>query len=164
MGTLTYDEVGATSPAELLWHPPSGWRHHEETMLVGRGDEVWDEAASGLMSWGVKTRSGFRVVPTGVLLGAEPDLVAHVGPLRIREPVRVVTVVDEPDRQGFAYGTLRGHPVSGEEAFIVHRDAQGEVWLTMRSITRAASGPWRIAFLVLLLAQRRYWRRYRRAL
>ena len=28
-------------------------------------------------------------------------------------------VIDEPDRRGFAYGTLRGHPESGEVLFTV---------------------------------------------
>jgi uncharacterized protein (UPF0548 family) len=36
--------------------------------------------------------------------------------------VRVVAVADEPDRCGFAYGTLPGHAVCGEEAFVVARD------------------------------------------
>jgi uncharacterized protein (UPF0548 family) len=31
-----------------------------------------------------------------------------------KAPVRVVYVVDEPTRRGFAYGTLPGHPESGE--------------------------------------------------
>jgi uncharacterized protein (UPF0548 family) len=34
---------------------------------------------------------------------------------------RVVSVFDEPDRRGFAYGTLPGHPEQGEEAFAVAR-------------------------------------------
>jgi uncharacterized protein (UPF0548 family) len=160
---LTYDEVGATRPAAEDWDPPAGWRHHEQTVLVGRGEDVWDRAAANLMSWGVKTRSGFSVVPAEVLLGAEPELVARIGPLRIREPVRVVAVVDQPDRRGFAYGTLPGHPVSGEEAFVLHRDSDGRVWFTLRSITRPAPGRWRLVFPVLLLAQRVYRRRYRRA-
>jgi uncharacterized protein (UPF0548 family) len=34
---------------------------------------------------------------------------------------RIVAVVDEPDRSGFAYGTLSVHPEQGEEAFVVSR-------------------------------------------
>ncbi|MEH3078354.1 MAG: DUF1990 family protein [Quadrisphaera sp.] len=83
----------------------------------------------------------------------------------MREPVRVVAVVDTDDRRGFAYGTLRGHPVSGEEAFVVHRDPEGRVHLTLRSLTRPApSGPWRLVFPALLVAQRVYRRRYQQAL
>jgi uncharacterized protein (UPF0548 family) len=54
--------------------------------------------------------------------------------------------------------------VSGEEAFIVHRAADDEVRLTLRSLTRASRGGWRWAFPVLLVAQRYYRRRYLRAL
>ena len=32
---------------------------------------------------------------------------------------RVVAIVDEPDRFGFAYGTLPVHPEQGEESFLV---------------------------------------------
>ena len=79
--------------------------------------------------------------------------------------MRVVAVVDETDRRGFAYGTRHGHPVSGEEAFIVHRSASNTVHFTLRSLTRPApNGPWRPAFPILLLAQRVVRRRYLRAL
>jgi uncharacterized protein (UPF0548 family) len=84
--------------------------------------------------------------------------------MRIREPIRIVAVVEQPDRVGFAYGTRPGHPVTGEEAFVVHRDAVGTVSLTLRSLTRAPRGPWRLLFPVALVAQRFYRRRYLRAL
>ena len=162
---LGYPFPGATRPADARWDPDApGSRVHEETVLVGRGDDAWT-AADALMRWAVKTRSGFAVHPPGpVTTGADLVLVAAVGPLRVREPIRVVAVVDTPDRKGFAYGTRPGHPVSGEEAFVVHRDAEGAVWLTLRSLTRPGTGIWRPLFPLLLVAQRVYRRRYRRAL
>ena len=33
-------------------------------------------------------------------------------------------VIDEPDIRGFAYGTLPGHPESGEERFAVRYDPE----------------------------------------
>ena len=121
------------------------------------------------MSWGVKTRSGFAVEPgpgatERVREGSRYWLVAAVGPFGVREPVRVVAVVDRPDRCGFAYGTLDGHPVSGEEAFVLHLTSDGAVWLTLRSLTRPSRGLWRAAFPAALVAQRWYRRRYLRAL
>ncbi|MFF4764469.1 DUF1990 family protein [Streptomyces sp. NPDC001292] len=66
---------------------------------------------------------------------------------------------------GFAYGTLPGHPVCGEEAFVVHRSPDGTVALTIRSLTRAAPhGPWRLLFPALLLTQQFFRRRYQRSL
>jgi uncharacterized protein (UPF0548 family) len=99
-----------------------------------------------------------------VVEGHDYTLVASFGPFRVREPVRVVAVVDLSDRYGFAYGTRPGHPVTGEEAFIVHRHRDGSVWFTLRSLTRPGLGRWRLAFPVTLLAQRWYRHRYTNAL
>ncbi|GAA0501514.1 hypothetical protein Ade02nite_93910 [Paractinoplanes deccanensis] len=164
MPGLTYDDVGATRPAEDPWlSRPAGYRSFERTVALGAAP--WETVSEAVMQWQVKRRSGFTVLPAArATEGAHYLLTAHIGPLRIREPVRVVAVVDRPDRRGFAYGTEHGHPVSGEEAFIAHRTPDGRVWLTLRSLTRPAQGAWGWAFPVLLLAQRAYRRRYLRAL
>lgn len=46
------------------------------------------------------------------------------GPMQVIAPCRIVYLLDEPDRFGFAYGTLPGHPELGEESFMV--DRQGD--------------------------------------
>jgi uncharacterized protein (UPF0548 family) len=97
-------------------------------------------------------------------VGADYLLRARIGPLTITEPVTVVALVDEPDRSGFAYGTRDGHPVRGEEAFVVHRAADGSVHLTLRSLTARPRGWWLPAYPFALIAQRVYRRRYLRAL
>lgn len=169
MPDFNYDAVGGTRPEEATWPAhPVGYRCFERTVCVGQGAERWETAAAAVLHWRVKTRSGFRVHPTDGAIEARRDadyeLTARFGPVTIREPVRVVAVVDQPARRGFSYGTLHGHPVSGEEAFIVSRSSDGRVWLTIRSLTRPSSGAWRWAFPVLLIAQRYYRRRYLRAL
>ncbi|RBY93806.1 DUF1990 domain-containing protein [Blastococcus sp. TF02-8] len=167
--SLTYGPAGTTRPGDGSWPPPADRRGYERTVELGRGDACWSTATEALMSWGVKTRSRFVVEAAAggepvVREGADYWLVASVGPLRIREPARVVAVVDRPDRRGYAYGTLEGHPVSGEEAFVLHRDGDGVVRLTLRSVTAAGRGSWRLAFPVVLVAQRWYRSRYVRAL
>ena len=134
----SYSAAGATCPAEETWlRRPTGFRAFERAVRIGHGDEHWRLATAAVVQWGVKTRSGFDVRPVSgtdlrVAEGRDFRLVARVGPLRVREPVRVVSVVELPDRRGFAYGTLPGHPVTGEEAFIVHREQDGSVWFTLR--------------------------------
>jgi uncharacterized protein (UPF0548 family) len=168
--TPNYGAVGATCPADELWTSrPPGYRSYEQTVRIGHGPADWSSAAAAVLEWGVKTRSGFTVRPAAgegprVKTGADYWLVAALGPFSVREPVRVVAVVDEPARSGFSYGTLDGHPVSGEEAFVVHRSPDGAVWLTLRSLTQASPGRWRVAFPALLIAQRWYRFRYLRAL
>jgi len=144
-------------------------------VYLGKGPYRWRFASTEVLRWGVKTRSGFTVVGDAgstsgagagepVVAGHRYWLVAHLGPLRIREPVQVVGVVDEPDRKGFAYGTLTGHPVSGEEAFLLERRTDGSVWLSVRSVTRPSTGLWRATYPVLQVAQGLYKRRYLRLL
>lgn len=172
VGRLTYALPGRTRPADAVWaigtrtHTRDGFRVLTTRIAIGTGEQCWAAASADVLAWAVKTRSGFTVDPVGpVVLGRRYRVRARLGPLRVTEPVEVVAVVSTADRVGFAYGTLTGHPVSGEEAFVVDRDADGRVWLTLRSLTRRAAGTgWGLAFPLLLLAQRVYRRRYARAL
>jgi len=99
-----------------------------------------------------------------VAVGNRYWIVARIGPLRVREPVEVVAVVDEADRKGFAYRTLAGHPIRGEEAFVVSRREDGSVWVTVRSLTQPATGWRRGLYPLARVAQVFYRRRYLRAL
>lgn len=163
---VTWSGRARTRPAEAVWREPSpGFRRWEKSIVLGTGSEVWESSTREVLRWGVKTRSGFSIRPAAtVTAGDRPVIMAHAFGLSIREPVEVVEVVELPDRVGFAYRTLPGHPVSGEEAFIVHRDG-GAVLLTIRSLTRPADAlPWKLLYPVLLMAQSVARRRYARAL
>lgn len=155
-----------TRPSDEAWtNVVPGYRRWERSTTLGRGDAVWAWASTEVLRWGVKTRSGFAVSPAEpVESGSRPLIIAHAFGVAAREPVEVVEVVERPDRVGFAYRTLPGHPVSGEEAFIVHRHGE-VVRLTIRSLTRASTDPrWRAAYPGLLVAQSVARRRYLRAL
>ncbi|WP_457963844.1 DUF1990 domain-containing protein [Arthrobacter sp. D1-29] len=155
-----------TSPDLHRWPPGNGtYRRSEVTAGIGYGEAVWQRVASEVLLWKVKTASGFAVDSTGpVSPGDRVIVTAGLFGLTVVEPVQVVAVVQKADRSGFSYRTLPGHPVHGEEAFIVHRHGD-EVRLTIRSLTRAASRhPWRGLFPLLLVAQRMVRRRYLRAL
>ena len=54
-------------------------------------------------------------------------------------PCRVVYVINEPDRVGFAYGTLPGHPECGEELFLLERDDAGRVTFTVSAFSKPAT-------------------------
>jgi uncharacterized protein (UPF0548 family) len=61
------------------------------------------------------------------------------GPIALRNPCRVVYVVNESDERGFAYGTLPGHPEAGEERFLLRRHEGGRIELTVSAFSRPAS-------------------------
>ena len=158
---FTYIEVGLT--AGVL--PPT-YRHLHRTTLIGTGPEVFAEAASRLLRWQLHLRAGLRVSPSSVT--AEPGTVMLLGlgagPIQITAPCRVVYVVNSPGRQGFAYGTLPGHPERGEQAFIIERHHDGAVSFTITAFSRPATRLARAAGPVGLAIQRHIIRRFLLAL
>ncbi|MFZ4809854.1 MAG: DUF1990 family protein [Ilumatobacteraceae bacterium] len=165
--SFTYLEVGATEVASTTWAgAPIEFRRYERTVAI---ETAWDDARLLMLQWAVKTRSGFTIDSNdgeAAAAGSSAWLSLSIGPVAVREPIRVVAVVDTPLRCGFSYGTLVGHPVSGEEAFVLHRLSDRDpVSLTIRSLTRPApNGFWRYAFPLLLVAQRAFRRRYLRSI
>lgn len=157
---MTMPEAGAWDPSD------PAYRRAEVSAVVGHGDDDWTRASRDLLRWAVKTRSGFLVdTDAPVQAGRHERIRVRLPGMTVVEPVEVVSVVEQPDRVGFAYRTLPGHPVDGEEAFILSRGADGSVALTVRSLTRRApQQPWRLLFPLLLVAQRVAKRRYLRAL
>lgn len=157
----TYGEVGATAG-----RLPPGYRHLRRTVRIGFGPEAFDTAVDALLGWQVQLRAGLRVASSSAR--AEPGAVVRlgwgVGPLRLAAPCRVVYAVDEPRRGGFAYGTLPGHPESGEESFIVERHDDETVTFTVTAFSRPATWPARAAGPVGAAVQHRITDRYLRAL
>lgn len=96
--------------------------------------------------------------------GMTAVLTFRAGLFRATAPVRVVYVVEEENRAGFAYGSLAGHPVSGEEAFLLDHRPDGSVILTVRRFSRPASRLARLGGPVVRWQQRRMMTQYLRAL
>lgn len=145
---------------------PRGYRHVHRTVDLGTGTGVFDDAARRLMSWGLHRGAGLRVEATSARakLGSSVVLRLRVGPLRIGAPCRVVLVVDEPRRKGFAYGTLPGHPERGEELFTVTLDEAERVVLHVTAFSRPARWWARVGGPVSRSIQHRVTDRYATAL
>jgi uncharacterized protein (UPF0548 family) len=132
---LTYSEVGQA--AGML---PPGYHYQRRSVLAGSCPRAFTAAADALFSWRVHLRAGLRVSSSSALVGQDAAVMLSLGPppLRIAAPCRLVYVVDEPDRRGLAFGTLPGHPESGEEAFLIQRRDNGEVIFTITAFSRPA--------------------------
>ena len=114
---LTYQEVGATAAAQL----PPGYHHLSVSAQIGTGDQRFEQAADAVMRWGMQRGAGLGVQASSEVVVASAVVVVKMLGL-LRAPCRVVYVIDEPDVRGFGYGTLPGHPESGEERFAIRRD------------------------------------------
>jgi uncharacterized protein (UPF0548 family) len=128
---------------------PSGLkRRHWTTPLAS--SNAFERAKEALRTWGMHRGAGLRVAADGPI--AVGTNVAFSAPLPIGfvdGTCRIVAVVDEPNRYGFAYGTLPVHPERGEEAFVVSRAEDGNVRLDIDGVSRPTQP---LARLILPLA------------
>ncbi|MGN6408592.1 MAG: DUF1990 family protein [Curtobacterium sp.] len=99
-----------------------------------------------------------------VTAGTSATLTMHAFGRTVQAPVRVVSIIDEADRKGFAYGTLEGHPLSGEESFVVERTPDGSVWLQVRQFSQPSSRKWQFVAPLLRRQQRVMAQKYLEAL
>jgi len=167
VSAVTYPDVGATLADDRL--PPVGYRATRRDVDLGVGREVFERAVAAAFDWQIQRRAGIRVRVQGAGADARSlridDVAVMRVPLWLRDvPCRVVAVVDESRRAGFAYGTLPGHPESGEEAFLVEHRGDDSVVLRIRAFSRPSSWLFRIGYPAVLLMQSFYTRRYERSL
>jgi uncharacterized protein (UPF0548 family) len=152
---LTYDHPGST-----LREPARPGARVQAVTLDAGGD--LDAGAATLRRWATHAGIGAHLYPPGVepTEGETVLVVVPFGPVEMVVPNRIVTVVDEPDRFGFAYGTLPGHQESGEELFLAHRTAPGRLRLEVRIDARPATTLTRVAAPIVARVQHVAARRY----
>ncbi len=156
---FTYPEVGATADG-----PQAGYGWLERRAVLRRRD--FDAAALDLLSWRLQAASGLRVQTSEVPMVAGTVVLMRIGPGRasLEIPCRVVHTVEEPDRRGFAYGTLPGHPEVGEERFVLTRRTDGSLELVITAFSRPGTRLARLGGPVSRRLQHEMTTRYLRAL
>ena len=157
---LSYAEVGAT-----LATRPDGYRHDDDTLTIGTGGAAFDRAVLGLREWRAHRGAGVRVEPPDapIEVGTTVALALPLLGISTLAACRIVALVDDPDRFGFAYGTLAGHPERGEESFVIERDGD-TVRFDISAFSREADPLARLGAPVARLVQRRVTRAYLAAL
>jgi len=115
--------------------------------VLGTGESTFHRAVEGLKSWQAHRLAFVRVVPSGTEIRPGATVIVLLSPSRvaIAAPCRVVVVVDEPSRWGFAYGSLPGHPEQGEEAFVVSIAEDGTVAFDVTAFSRPAASLLRLS-------------------
>ncbi|MHA3022295.1 DUF1990 domain-containing protein [Mycobacterium sp. BMJ-28] len=154
MADLTYSEIGATKGPL-----PAGYHHVHVVAPIGHGRARFDEAADAVMHWGMQRGAGVLVRADGDTATVGAEVVVGFGPLRA--PCRVVYLLAEQNRRGFAYGTLPGHPESGEELFTVRYDP-GTDTVYAEVIAFSRHGTWwsKLGGPITAVAQRIITKRY----
>jgi uncharacterized protein (UPF0548 family) len=165
MGLLRMPDLTALAEAPLTYPSrgsarsgtaPPGYRRAERSAVVGSGRAAFEQASAAVLDWQAQRGAGLRVRASGPAGTPGTVVVLTVGLPRLGYdiPCRVVWAQTEGDERGFAYGTLPGHPESGEECFLVRLTPDGDVVYEIRVFFRLASAAARLAGPVSLLLQR----------
>jgi uncharacterized protein (UPF0548 family) len=113
---LTYSPVGASLTTETV----DGLRRHSWNVELPAG--AFDVGVDAIRTWSVHRGAGLVVAVDGALAEGVTVVMSAPMPLGFVDlACRVVAVIDETDRFGFAYGTLPMHPERGEESFVISR-------------------------------------------
>jgi uncharacterized protein (UPF0548 family) len=152
---VTYDAVGATNGGGPA---PPGFVLDHNRQRLGRGEAAFTRAREDVRRWRVFPAPWTAIEPPDAPI-AEGTVVAvlirAVG-LWWLNAARIVYVIDEPRRFGFAYGTLPGHVERGEERFLVEWLEDDEVWYDLRAFSRPRYWMVRLGRPIARMLQRRF--------
>ncbi len=116
---LSYATPGMTLEGEA----PPGYRRTDATIAMDNSIE----AIGAMRAWTTHDQSWVEVHPREATIepGRDVAVLARAAGLRWLVPARIVAVIDEAQRWGFAYGTVEGHVVTGEELFVIEQGPDG---------------------------------------
>jgi uncharacterized protein (UPF0548 family) len=143
---------------------PPGYERMQASRQLTRTD--FDRAVNDLLCWRAQAGAGLgmRASDIPLVAGSVVLLRFGVGPAAVTARCRVLEVIDEPSRKGFAYGSLPGHPESGAEEFVLEQDAEGRIRFTVTSVSKPATLLARASGPIGRMMQRYLTSRYLRAL
>lgn len=130
---FTYREHGATATI-----PPPGYVVDRTRVRLGAGDETFRRARAGIRHWRQFALGWVQAVPddTPIRAGEAVAVIARTLGVWSLNAARIVYVIDEARRFGFAYGTLPGHVERGEERFLVEHADDDSVWYEIVAFSR----------------------------
>ncbi|MGT2426795.1 DUF1990 family protein [Amnibacterium kyonggiense] len=155
---LNYAAIGATARPDVIPFPPSGFHSAEYRHRIGSGARRFDLAGRALMTWGALRSAGFQVEDVHAEpvapspRGAGPLFLEDGTPwitpgmtasLAAAEPVpssgrvKVVSVIDEPGRIGYVFGSMAGSSECAERLLLVEHDDEDAVHVVLRSLWEA---------------------------
>lgn len=150
---FTYPGVGATNAT-----PPAGFTVDHNRIQLGHGEATYARAVEALKKWRQFELGWVTIVPRGVAVevGATVAVKARAYGTWSLSAARVVYVIDESRRFGFAYGTLPDHVECGEERFLVEWREDDSVWYDIFAFSKPRHPLVRLSSPLARLLQKRF--------
>jgi len=130
---FSYQQVGATREKA-----PNSFNVDRHRIQLGQGEAAFERAKAAIREWKMFAMPWIQLCwpDTPIEIGSTVSvLVSHFG-FRSLNAARIVYTIDQPQRFGFAYGTLPGHAEIGEERFTVELRQDRSVWYEIYAFSR----------------------------
>jgi uncharacterized protein (UPF0548 family) len=152
---FTYQATGATATTA-----PECYVVDRTRVLLGTGDDTFQRAKASLRRWKQFDLGWLYAFPGDATIcpGQVVAVVARALNVWSINAARIVYVVDEPMKFGFAYGTLPGHVASGEERFLIERTDDDSVWYDIIAFSQPRHLLTRLAYPFMRRLQKRFGR------
>lgn len=151
---FSYLEVGRTSGII-----PSGYNVDHNRAKLGRGAGVFSRAIACLRDWQMFRLGWVELFKPGtpIEVGATVAvMVNHFGFWSLNAS-RIVYVLREERRFGFAYGTLKDHAERGEERFLIEWSTEDDaVWYDILAFSKPEQWQARFAWPLGRMLQKRF--------
>ena len=149
----SYPHVGATRGTM-----PDGYNIDRNAAVIGHGVADFERAKQAIRDWRPFELPWVRAFPQSrPIPGTMIAVVAQIFGVWWTNVSRVVYVIDEDDRFGFAYGTLPIHAESGEELFCVERSRKtNDIHYRIAAFSRPRHPLARLGTPLSRAAQRRF--------
>lgn len=151
---FSYPDVGATRGTL-----PAGWTVDHNRVRLGHGRADFAAACAAVRRWEmfrigwVEIQGADAPLAAGMVVGP----LAHVFGVWFLNACRVVYLIEEERRFGFAYGTLPAHAECGEERFSVEwREEDDSVWYDLLAFSRPGQWLTRLGQPVVRRLQKRF--------
>lgn len=157
----SYPEVGASQTGF-----PAGYDHDYNRFRLGKGRLAFQQARRAIEEWRPFANGWTKIYPqeAPIATGTTVAVLFRLFNLWWRNSARIIYVINEPNRFGFAYGTLVGHVECGEEYFGVEMDDEGVVWFRLEAFSRPDYWATRLVYPMARFFQRRFVRDAGRAM
>lgn len=151
---FTYPEVGATNTTL----PSTGYKVDHNRIQLGHGEAICKRAVEALKKWRQFELGWVTIVPRGMAIevGATVAVKARAFGTWSLSAARVVYVIDEARRFGFAYGTLPDHVECGEERFLIEWMPDDSVWYDIVAFSKPRHPLVRLSAPMARMLQKRF--------
>ncbi len=152
---FSYKAVGQSRHASS----PGGYTVDHNRIVLGQGSDVFRSAQQAIRDWKMFDMPWVELFYPETPIEANEVvaiLVHHFGFYSVNA-AQIVYVIDEPNRFGFAYGTLADHGETGEERFSVEFDREtGNVVYDLYAFSRPNLTLAKIGYPLSRMLQKRF--------